>query len=220
MNMNCGFTSPNMRMVMPKIIMKPGASIAARMLAKSLPMKPKAIAAQRGQGSEAHGATGTGHPAEPKTCVAAPSSVKTLAAAPQALSPEEQERQRIADIDSIASVINDTEMVNEAKYGDARRGIAPYSAQELAFKAAQRKIESLAYSDIDTAICAAKGCANNPEARMAAGRRIARSVLEADVDAGVQAAKGFTSDQRARFEEGRRTARAFANIDAEAQATK
>ncbi len=213
MNVNSGFKSQTARMAMPKLMIKPGATIAARMhQGMSFLMNPNAIAAQRRQGSEAHVAASTGHLAEPKASAAAP-SIKTPAVAPQALSPEEQERQRLQEISEIAPVIKDDELVSEAKYGDAQRSISPYSAQELAFKAAQKRVENLAYEDIDAAIRAAKGCAHDSEAKMAAGRRIVRTVLEADVDAGVQAVKGIASNQRARVEEGRRIAFAYANSE-------
>ena len=66
------------------------------------------------------------------------------------------EQKRIQEIDSIASVINDAELVNEAKYGDAKKGIPPCTAAELAFKAAQRKVESLIYADVDAGVSSAK----------------------------------------------------------------
>lgn len=48
----------------------------------------------------------------------------------------EAERQRLREIDSIASIYDD-ETVNEAKYGDK-----PCNAQEMAFRAAQKAAQS------------------------------------------------------------------------------
>jgi hypothetical protein len=226
MNMNHGI----------EIMMTPKPQMTARMhpgqTIKSMPSmtaSPKAMAAiatQRRQGTETHGAAGTGYPAEPKASVAAPLA-KTPVIAAQVLSPEAQEQKRLQEIDEIAPVINDETLVNEAKYGDIKRGIFPCSAAELAFKAAQKRVESLAYKDVDTAVAAAKGFSSGQKARIAEGRRMAHSVLHLedaivfeDVDAGVAAAKGYTNDQRARFEEGRRATRALVDNDTGAQATK
>lgn len=63
--------------------------------------------------------------AEAKAAVAADVSAAT-----------EAERQRLRDIDSIASIYDD-ETVNDAKYGDN-----PCNAQEMAFRAAQKAAKS------------------------------------------------------------------------------
>ncbi len=68
------------------------------------------------------------------------------------LSPEEQERKRLQEIDEIAPIIKHKELINEAKNGDARRGIIPYSAAELAFKDAQARAEDLPYANVDAAV--------------------------------------------------------------------
>lgn len=75
----------------------------------------------------------------------------------RALSPEEKERKRMEEIDSIASAVTHKELINEAKYGDAKRGISPYSAAELAFKDAQKRAQDMAYADVDAGVRAVKG---------------------------------------------------------------
>lgn len=75
----------------------------------------------------------------------------------QVLNPEDQaEQKRLEEIDSIAAVIKDEELINEAKYGNAAKGISPYSAAELAFKAAQKRAKNMIYSDVDAAVQAVK----------------------------------------------------------------
>jgi hypothetical protein len=73
------------------------------------------------------------------------------------LKPEEKERVRLQEIDEIAPVINDEALVNEAKYGNPQAGILPYSAAELAYKSALKRVEAMEYADIDKAVKAIKG---------------------------------------------------------------
>lgn len=87
--------------------------------------------------------------------------IKTELKAPPApvkpMTAEEAEEKRMQEIDEIAPAVNDDELVREAKYGNLRKGIFPYSASELALKALQKKAQDSAYSDIDIGVAAAKG---------------------------------------------------------------
>ena len=99
--------------------------------------------------------------------------------------PAQVERQRIQDIDALASLY-DTESIREAKYGDH-----PCTAQELAYRMAQKAAKTgksyMAALEADTGASGAQqvGAANNegapageltPEQRMAKGRADAKAL--------------------------------------------
>lgn len=93
------------------------------------------------------------------------------------------ERQRLADIDSIAAMY-DEETVREAKYGET-----PCTAQEMAFRAAQKAVaqgaEQTANQQADFVASGAAGVAAAPNG----GEENEDKKVEADVDAGVNAVK-------------------------------
>lgn len=108
-------------------------------------------------------------------------------AAPQTAEddPAQVERQRIQDIDALASLY-DAESIREAKYGDH-----PCTAQELAYRMAQKAAQTgkgyMAALEADTSASGAQqvGAANNegapageltPEQRMAKGRADAKAL--------------------------------------------
>ena len=123
-------------------------------------------------------------------------------------SEQQAERKRIEEIDSIASVINDAELVNEAKYGNAQKGIIPYSAAELAYKSAQKRAEGLAYADVDAGVQAASGT-KYQKAMMMLGAHHTKKILEQNGSQSACPIANASAEQEARFMEGRKVARAL-----------
>lgn len=102
-----------------------------------------------------------------------------------------EERKRQQEIDGIASMVNDDELVKEAKYGDKA-----CTAQELAFRAMQKQAkqgdqhaanaaEDYKKSNAAQVAAAANGGDDNPVTK-----------VNEDVDAGIEAAKKAYSGGR------------------------
>ncbi|NMA24949.1 MAG: Clp protease ClpP, partial [Clostridiales bacterium] len=94
------------------------------------------------------------------------------------------ERRRIQEIDEIAAMINDAEIVREAKYGDK-----PCTAQELAFRAMQKQAKQGEQSLANTAKDYQASNAAKVGAAPTGGDENPNAKLEEAVDAGVEAAK-------------------------------
>ncbi len=94
------------------------------------------------------------------------------------------ERKRIQEIDEIAAMVNDAELVREAKYGEK-----PCSAQELAFRAMQKQAKQGEQHQANTTNDYQASNAAKVGAAPTGGEESPNAKLEEAVDAGVEAAK-------------------------------
>jgi len=94
------------------------------------------------------------------------------------------ERKRLQEIDEIASMVNDAELIHEAKYGEK-----PCSAQELAFRAMKKQSKQGEQHMANTAADYQASNASNVGAAPTGGEESPTAKIEEAVDAGVKAAK-------------------------------
>lgn len=154
---------------------KPGSEGGNNLMAKNLeelrkenPELAAAVEAEVKAAASANAAT----PSTPAT--AQPNAEDILAA----------ERKRIQEIDEIAAMVNDAELVREAKYGEK-----PCSAQELAFRAMQKQAKQGEQHQANTTNDYQASNAAKVGAAPTGGEESPNAKLEEAVDAGVEAAK-------------------------------
>ena len=124
--------------------------------------------------------------AEVKAAASASAATNTPPATEQPSAEEilTAERTRLQEIDEIVPMVNDAELVHEAKYGEK-----PCSAQELAFRAMKKQSKQGEQHTANTAADYQASNAANVGAAPTGGEESPNVKVEEAVDAGVKAAK-------------------------------